>query len=100
MTRGRQGICADFVPRCDRRVGVPLTGTRITARFGAEGELSGDGGCNTYATTYHLSGDQLAIAPSGGTEKFCSEPIGIMDQEAQYASALQTAASYTLMAAS
>ncbi len=34
-----------------------------------------------------------SLAPA---EKFCSEPLGIMDQEQQYLSALQTAASYTL----
>ena len=74
----------------------PLTGTRITVLLGAGGELSGDGGCNTYSSTYQLNGDQLTIDPIAGTEKFCGEPIGIMDQEVQYLSAVQTAATYTL----
>jgi heat shock protein HslJ len=74
----------------------PLTGTRTTALFGAEGNLRGDGGCNTYATTYQINGDQLTIAPLAGAQEFCSKPIGIMDQEVQYLSVLQTAATYIL----
>ena len=74
----------------------PLTGTRTTALFGAEGNLSGDGGCNTYASTYQINGDKLTIAPIAGAHEFCSEPIGIMDQEVQYLSVLQTAATYIL----
>jgi heat shock protein HslJ len=74
----------------------PLTGTRITARFGGDRKLSGDGGCNPYSSAYQINGNQLTVSPLAPAEKFCSEPLGIMDQEQQYLSALQTAASYTL----
>ncbi|MFN8469981.1 MAG: transporter substrate-binding domain-containing protein [Caldilineaceae bacterium] len=76
----------------------PLTGTRITARFGEEGQLSGEGGCNSYSSTYQLNGNQLAIAPIAPPEEYCSTPIGVMDQEQQYLSTLQTAAAYSLKA--
>jgi polar amino acid transport system substrate-binding protein len=76
----------------------PLTGTRITARFGEEGALSGDGGCNLYSSTYQINGNQLAIAPIAPPEKYCSTPLGVMDQEQQYLSTLQTAAAYSLKA--
>jgi len=76
----------------------PLTGTRITARFGAEGTLSGDGGCNSYSSTYQIDGNQLAVAPIAPAEKYCSTPLGIMDQEQQYLSSLQTASVYSLKA--
>lgn len=74
----------------------PLTGTRITARFGGDGTLAGDAGCNQYSSAYQISGEQVTIAPVAPTEKFCSAPLGIMDQEQQYLSALQTAATYKL----
>jgi polar amino acid transport system substrate-binding protein len=76
----------------------PLTGTRITARFGEEGTLSGDGGCNLYSSTYRIDGKQLAVAPIAPPERYCSAPLGIMDQEQQYLSSLQTAAVYSLKA--
>ncbi len=75
---------------------APLPGTRITAGFGGDGQLSGDGGCNAYTTAYHLNGAQLVVGPLPPAEKFCPEPLGIMDQEQQYLSALQTAAAYKL----
>ena len=75
---------------------APLTGTRVTVQFGGDGTLSGDGGCNPYSSAYQINGSQLTVAPLAPAEKFCSEPLGIMDQEQQYLSALQTAASYTL----
>jgi ABC-type amino acid transport substrate-binding protein len=74
----------------------PLTGTRVTAQFGAEGQLSGDGGCNPYSSTYQINGNQLTIAPIAPPEKYCSAPLGIMDQEQQYLSSLHTAAAYSL----
>jgi heat shock protein HslJ len=74
----------------------PLTGTRVTAHFEAGGTLRGEGGCNTYHSTYTIGDGALAIAPLAATEKFCAEPIGIMDQEQHYLSALQTAAAFTL----
>lgn len=74
----------------------PLTGTRITARFGGDGMLVGDAGCNQYSSAYQISGEQVTIAAPAPTERFCSVPIGIMDQEQQYLSALPTAATYKL----
>ena len=74
----------------------PLTGTRLTAQFGDEGQLSGDGGCNPYSSTYQINGNQLTIAALAPPEKYCSAPLGIMDQEQQYLSSLQTAAAYSL----
>jgi hypothetical protein len=74
----------------------PLTGTRMIARFGDDGVLRGDGGCNAYSTAYRMYGAQLTLEPVGGTERFCTEPLGVMEQETQYLSALGTAAAYTL----
>lgn len=72
----------------------PLTGTEITARFDSDGTLSGIAGCNNYNTTFQVAGASLTLAPIATTMMFCGEPIGVMDQEAYYLSALQTAVSY------
>ncbi len=74
----------------------PLTGTSATLALGENGALRGSGGCNEFSSSYQLNGDKLTIAPIGATEKFCEQPIGLMDQEAQYLNVLQTAAAYSV----
>lgn len=73
----------------------PLTGTKITAKFEQDGQLSGFAGCNTYTSSYQAGSNQsLTLGPIATTMKSCTEPIGIMDQEAHYLNSLQTAASF------
>jgi heat shock protein HslJ len=69
-----------------------LATTTLTAEFGKDGSLSGNSGCNTYKGTYTVTGDQIKIGPLATTRMACSQEI--MDQEAQYLAALQTAATY------
>jgi heat shock protein HslJ len=70
-------------------------GTEITANFGADGQLTGSAGCNTYVASYETSGkDGIKIGPGATTMKMC-EPA-VMDQEQQYLAALQTAATYRI----
>jgi heat shock protein HslJ len=77
-------------------VGV-VEGTTVTAEFGADGMLSGSGGCNSYSTSYESDGvSQITIAPPASTMMACPEPAGVMEQEAQYLTALTTAATYTV----
>ena len=48
-------------------------------------------------TTGHTSyGDEITIGPLASTMMMCSDPEGVMDQEAQYLTALQSAASYQI----
>ncbi len=70
--------------------------TQITAIFAEDGTLSGTAGCNNYSTTYEVDGDSITIAMGASTMMFCGEPEGVMDQEAQYLAALETAATYTV----
>ncbi len=74
----------------------PLRGTEITALFGEDGSLAGSAGCNTYATTYALDGDNIRIGPIGITFMMCAEPEGIMAQESAYVAALESARSYSI----
>jgi len=73
-----------------------LEGTTLTADFGKDGTLSGNSGCNTYSGGYKVNGDQITIGPLASTMMACSDPAGVMDQEAQYLAALQSAATYQI----
>jgi heat shock protein HslJ len=71
-----------------------LSGTDLTANFGADGTLSGNGGCNEYSATYQIEGDKISIGPAVSTKKACEQAV--MDQETQYLTALTTAAAYRI----
>ncbi len=70
--------------------------TSITASFAEDGTLSGSAGCNNYNTQYEIGGESITIGPIALTQMFCSDPEGIMEQEAQYLAALQNARTYTI----
>jgi heat shock protein HslJ len=74
----------------------PLLGTTLTASFDKDGNLSGNSGCNTFSGAYKVNGDQITIGPLASTMKMCSDPAGVMEQEAQYLAALQSAATYQI----
>jgi heat shock protein HslJ len=65
-----------------------VLGTEPVARFGADGGLTIETGCNTLSTTWELDGQDLTIEQPAGTMKTCGEPAGVMDQEAAIAAAL------------
>lgn len=75
---------------------VGMDGTeQVTAVFGADGTLSGSGGCNTYSGTFTTSGvDQITIGALAATEMACPEPA--MEIEQQYFAALGNVATYQI----
>lgn len=73
-----------------------IAGTEITALFGEDGSLSGSAGCNTYRAAYEADGDGISIGPAATTRMMCAEPEGIMEQEAAYLQALQSATAYRI----
>lgn len=73
-----------------------IIGTEITAEFSEEGQLSGNASCNQYNTTYETDGNKIKIGPAAVTRMLCSEPDGIMEQEARYLAALGTAETYKI----
>jgi heat shock protein HslJ len=75
---------------------TPLLDTRLTMEFGANGNLSGISGCNTYTASYQVTGSNITIGLPGGTQQFCEEPEGIMEQEAEFLAALQSAATFSI----
>ncbi len=69
-----------------------LADTQPTALFGADGQLSGSGGCNTFSGPYQSTASSLSIGPLASTFKACEQPI--MEQEAAYLQALQQTSTY------
>ncbi len=74
----------------------PLLDTRLTMEFGSGGSLSGSSGCNTYTTSYQINGSSITIGLPGGSQRLCSEPEGIMEQEAEFLAAIQSASTFTI----
>ncbi|WP_298832362.1 META domain-containing protein [uncultured Piscinibacter sp.] len=81
---GRQGVVS------------VITGTKITARFGNDGRVTGSAGCNAYFADFQLDGETLTVGPTGATRRLCAEPQGLMQQESLYLAALQSAARFRL----
>lgn len=73
-----------------------ISGTRITARFGEDGRLTGHAGCNAYFAPYTAAGQSITVHPPGATRRACAEPAGVMEQEALYLQALATATQYRM----
>lgn len=65
-----------------------LPGTQITATF-SDTEVSGSAGCNEYTGQLTPVDDYFTIGPIALTQKACSEPAGIMEQEQAYLTALE-----------
>ena len=66
----------------------------LTASF-TDAAFSGSGGCNTFNGPYRLSGSSITIGPLTSTQALCGDE-SLNQQEAAYALALQSAASYVL----
>ncbi len=63
----------------------------INAIFGDNGNLSGNAGCNHYSTFYQINNSSLLVGPYSLGQNVCTIPPDIMQLEAQYLSALQSA---------
>ena len=71
----------------------PLAGTNLTARFDSTA-ISGQGGCNDFSGGYSVSGSNISIGALLSGMMMCGDPAGVMEQEAQYLAALQSAATF------
>lgn len=72
----------------------PLAGTTLTVSFQA-GSVEGHAGCNRFRATYSREGNRLAIGPAATTRMQC-EGEGVMEQERQFLSALQSATTWAI----
>lgn len=73
-----------------------LEGTQVTAIFNDEGEVGGNGGCNTYGGSYSVEGDSIEFSELVQTLMACLEPEGVSEQETAYLAALQAASTYSI----
>lgn len=73
-----------------------LEGTTPSVEFSEDGKVSGSGGCNTIAGSFTTKDGDIKIGPLASTMMACSEPEGIMEQEAALLAALESAATYSI----
>ncbi len=67
-----------------------VLGSTITAVFGEDGNLTGNGGCNGYSAAYETTADSMRIGVVAATRQLCT-PDEVAQQEAQYFEALSEA---------
>jgi heat shock protein HslJ len=72
-----------------------VTGTRVTASFGADDRVAGSAGCNRYTGHAAAADGRLQVGLMAATRMFCGAD-GVMEQEAAYLDALGRAASYRI----
>jgi heat shock protein HslJ len=73
-----------------------IAGSEISLKFGADGQVSGNAGCNQYGGAYQAEGANLKVGPLVNTSMACASPEGVMEQETKYLAALQNAATYVI----
>ena len=74
----------------------PIIDTELTMEFLDDGNVTGSAGCNRYFGPYVQDGETIQIGPLATTRAFCPDPEGAMDQEQEFLTALQSAATYTI----
>ena len=73
----------------------PLPDTDITAEFGEDGKVGGSSGCNSYTTTYSVSGKKISFGEQvASTMMACPDPV--MQQERDYIEALSSTATFEI----
>jgi heat shock protein HslJ len=71
-------------------------GVVVTATFGDDGEVSGQGGCNRYFGPYSTDGDSISVEMLAGTRMMCEPPA--MEVEAAFLGAMQAATAWSIAA--
>ena len=74
----------------------PIIGTELTIEFMDDGNITGSSGCNRYFGPYVVDGESIQMGPFGTTRAFCPEPEGVMEQEQEFLTALQSAATFSI----
>jgi heat shock protein HslJ len=77
-------------------VAEAIAGTTVTAVFDDTGTVGGQSGCNQYSAPYKADESTLTIEQAVATLMACTEPAGVMEQEAAFLTALENVASYRL----
>lgn len=78
----------------DIKGGGVIDRLQTTLSLGAEGKVTGMGGCNRYMGRATLKGDTISFGPMSGTRMACSPAV--MDQENKFHAALETVKSWSV----
>ncbi len=74
----------------------PLLGTDIIINLDDANLISGNAGCNDFFAQVQASDGVIEIDGVGSTRRLCSTPSGVMEQEAEFFAALESAATFTI----
>ena len=72
-----------------------VAGSTVTLEFEAGDQAGGSAGCNSYGGRYQVDGDAISFSEMVQTLMAC-EDEQVMEQEAQYLAALETASQFEL----
>jgi heat shock protein HslJ len=73
-----------------------IEGTRVNMDFGTDGQVTGNAGCNNFFAAYRAGGDAINIGTPGASRMYCGAPEGVMDQEADFLRALDSAVTFRI----
>ncbi len=80
----------------DENLSPPLSGTRLELIFADDGRFTGKAGCNTLSGKYTTDGTVLELSNIIALKTTCTEPAGIMEQEANFLSLLEEVEEYKI----
>jgi heat shock protein HslJ len=83
---GTSWLLTDYISPDGAVFTVPAAVTPLLAFEG--GNLTGNAGCNTFSSTYTVTGDAIEIGPIMSTKMACEEPMASV--EAAYLAALES----------
>jgi heat shock protein HslJ len=69
--------------------------SKLTLEFGADGQVSGEAGVNTFSGTYEYDGNTLSLGPLATTRM--AGPQELMEQETLYLTALEASVSWEVV---
>jgi putative lipoprotein len=73
----------------------PIPGSTLTIQF-EDGQVSGNGGCNSFGGEYRVNGDKLKLEKLMSTLMACADPA-MMEQETIFMQALGEAQRFEIM---
>ena len=74
----------------------PLLGADIIVNIDDANLISGNAGCNDFFAQVQASGSTIEISGIGATRRLCTNPAGVMEQEAEFFAALESAATFSV----
>ncbi len=72
-----------------------IEGSLTTIKFGADGRVGGNGGCNSYGGNYQLRDDSLSLSRIISTKRACVDQRA-MEQEQRFLGALESVRTFSL----